>query len=195
MKSLEECLEESVAFHGEMCPGQVIGTRMAMIGCREIGIENPKSSGDRKKIIVYVEMDRCAADAVMAVTGCRVGKRTLKVMDYGIMAATFVNLETGKAVRVRAKESSRDAALKYAPDIHGKYDRQREAYKIMPDHELFEIREVRVPIPKQDLPGRPVRRVRCEVCGDWVQDMREVRAEGRILCRPCAFGGYFERLS
>ncbi len=194
MKTLEECLKESVAFHGEACPGQVIGTRMAMSGCREIGIEDPKSNSERKKIIVYVEMDRCASDAVMAVTGCRVGKRTVKMMDYGIMAATFVNLETGKAVRVRARESSRGLASRYAPHITEKYDQQREAYKIMPEEELFEIREVRVTIPKQDMPGRPVKRVQCDQCGDWVQDMRDIEENGQTLCRPCASGGYFTRI-
>ena len=195
MRSLEECLAESVAFHGEACPGQVIGTRMALIGCREAGIPNPRLRTERKKLIVYVEMDRCAADAVMAVTGCRVGKRTLKVMDYGIMAATFVNLETGRAVRVRARESARERTDRYAPAVADKYERQREAYKIMPEEELFEIRPVEVVIPPQDMPGRPLRRVRCQVCGDWVQDMREVTEGGRILCRPCAHGGYFRRLS
>lgn len=194
MKTLEECLRESVAFHGEECPGQVIGTRMAITGCREIGIEDPKSKAERKKIMVYVEMDRCASDAIMAVTGCRVGKRTLKIMDYGIMAATFVNLETGRAVRVRARESSRELALKYAPHITEKYDQQREAYKVMPEEDLFETREVRVAVPIQDMPGRPVRRVRCDQCGDWVQDMRDVQRDGKNLCRSCAFGGYFERI-
>jgi len=194
MKSLEECLREAVSFHGEECPGQVIGTRMAMIGCRAIGLEHPRSDRERKKIIVYVEMDRCAADAVMAITGCRIGKRTLKMMDYGIMAATFVNLETGKAVRVRARESSRERAFRYAPATGGKYAQQREAYKVMPEEELFEISEVRVTIPIQDMPGRPVKRVRCEDCGEWVQDMREVKVNDRVLCRPCGFGGYFERV-
>ena len=187
-------MKESVAFHGEECPGQVIGTRMAITGCRKIRIEDPRSKAERKKIIVYVEMDRCASDAIMAVTGCRVGKRTVKVMDYGIMAATFVNLETGRAVRVRARESSRELAQKYASGITDKYDRQREAYKVMPEDELFEIQEVRVNIPVQDRPGRPVRRVRCDECGDWVQDMRDVQVDRKILCRPCAFGGYFERI-
>lgn len=194
MGSLEDCLRESVSFHGESCPGQVIGTRMAMIGCREIGIDNPKSEGGRKKIVVYVEMDRCAADAVMAVTGCRVGKRTVKVMDYGIMAATFVNLETGKAVRVRARESSRALASRYAPLMQDKYDRQREAYKVMPEQDLFDIHDVHVTIPKQDMPGRPLKRIQCEQCGDWIQDLREVKSEGQTLCRACAFGGYYTRI-
>jgi formylmethanofuran dehydrogenase subunit E len=192
LKSLEESLRASVAFHGEACPGQVIGTRMALCGCRTVGIEDPEA--ERKKLIVFVEMDRCAADAVMAITGCRVGKRTMKIMDYGIMAATFLNLETGKAFRVRARECARERALLYAPSVNDKYAQQREAYKVMPEEELFEISEVHVSLPPQDRPGRSVQRVRCEQCGDWVQDMREVKIDGRILCHPCAYGGYFERM-
>jgi formylmethanofuran dehydrogenase subunit E len=194
MKSLEEYLKESYSFHGENCPGQVLGTRMAIVGCREIGLENPKSNEQRKKIIVYVEMDRCATDAIMAVTGCRPGKRTLKIVDYGIMAATFINLDTGKAVRVVAREEARDLAPKYAPQIQGKYEQQREAYKIMPEEELFRIEEVTVEIPPEDMPGKTLRRVRCERCGDYVQDCKEVKIDGQILCKPCALGGYFKRL-
>jgi len=193
MKSLDEHLKESYAFHGENCPGQVIGTRMAMIGCEKIGLDNPKSEEQRKMIIVYAEMDRCATDAIMAVTGCRPGKRTLKIMDYGIMAATFINLKTGKAVRVLAREESRDLASQYAPEVQGKYEQQREAYKIMPEEELFKIEEVDVKIPQEDMPGKSLRRVKCEECGDYVQDCKEVKIDGRILCKPCAYGGYFKR--
>jgi formylmethanofuran dehydrogenase subunit E len=194
MKSLDEYLKESYSFHGENCPGQVIGTRMAIVGCREIGLEDPKSDEQRKKIIVYVEMDRCATDAIMAVTGCRPGKRTLKIVDYGIMAATFINLDTGKAVRVVAREEARSLASKYAPEITEKYNQQREAYKIMPEEELFKIEEVTVEIPPEDMPGKTLRRVRCERCGDYVQDCKEVRIDRQILCKPCALGGYFKRL-
>lgn len=193
MKSLDECLKDSYAFHGENCPGQVIGTRMAIIGCKYIGLDNPKSNEQRKKIIVYVEMDRCATDAIMAVTGCRPGKRTLKIMDYGIMAATFINLETGKAVRVLAREESRTLAPKYAPEVKGKYQQQREAYKIMPEEELFKIEEVKVKIPPEDMPGKSLKRIQCEECEDYVQDCKDVKVDNRILCKPCAFGGYFKR--
>ncbi len=193
MKSLEEHLEESYAVHGENCPGQVIGTRMAIIGCERIGLNEPKCDEQRKNIIVYAEIDRCATDAIMAVTGCKPGKRALKIMDYGIMAATFINLETGKTVRVLAREESRALASKYAPEVQGKYQQQREAYKIMPEKELFKIENVKVEIPPEDMPGKPIRRLQCEKCGNYVQDCKEVKMANSILCKPCAYGGYFKR--
>ena len=111
------------------------------------------------------------------------------------MAATFVNLETGRAVRIMAREESRALAAAYFPEIENKYKRQIEAYRVMTDEELFEVRPVRVKIPDEDLPGRPKRRVQCSRCGDWVQDGRDVERDGHIFCRACAFGGYYEELS
>ena len=125
----EQLLTESVRIHGYLCPGRVLGVRMAMLGLREIGIVDPKGA-DRKNIIVFVEMDRCATDAVQSVTGCSLGHRTLKFMDYGKMAATFLHRATGRAVRVSAKEESRLLAKSYFPEIANKYAAQLEAYKI-----------------------------------------------------------------
>jgi len=193
-KTFDQLLEESVKIHGHLCPGQVLGVRLAMLGLELSGISDPKGA-DRKKLIVYVEIDRCATDAIQSVTGCSLGKRSLKWMDYGVMAATFVNLETGNAVRIIAKEESRDLAARYIPEIENKYKRQVEAYKIMTDEELFSVQNVRVKIPSEDMPGRPSRRVQCESCGDWVQDYRDVMRDGRILCRACAGGGYYEVVS
>ena len=189
-KTFEQLLEESVAIHGHLCPGQVLGVRLAMLGLRLSGITDPKGR-DRKKLIVYVEIDRCATDAIQSVTGCSLGKRSLKWMDYGVMAATFVNTETGKAIRIVAREESRELAAKYLPEIENKYKRQIEAYRIMSDEELFSVQNVSVKIPEKDMPGRPSRRVQCESCGDWVQDHRDVVTDGRILCRACAHGGYY----
>lgn len=193
MKSLEEHLAEAAAFHGGDCPGQTLGVRLARAGLVRIGIDDPLSDRWRKQLMVYVEIDRCAADAVMIVTGCRVGKRTLKIVDNGIMAATFVNLESGEAVRVTAREEARELAVRYAPDVSDKYERQRLAYRVMPDEELLAFEQVDVIIPAEDMPGSPISRVVCEKCGDPVQDMREVREGGTVLCRPCARGGYFRR--
>jgi len=120
MADLEELLHESVKVHGHLCPGQVLGVRMSILGLKSIGIGDPKGR-DRKSIIVFVEMDRCATDAVQSVTGCSLGHRTMKFMDYGKMAATFVNLETGKATRIIAREDSRDRAKEYCPGIGDKY--------------------------------------------------------------------------
>ncbi len=185
-------LEESAGIHGHLCPGQVIGVRMSLIGLREIGISDPKGK-DRKGIIVFVETGRCATDAIQSVTGCSLGHRSMKFMDYGKMAATFVNLVTGRAVRVVAKEESRRKATEFFPGIENKYEAQLEAYKIMPEEDLFDLMEVTVKLNPEDMPDRPLRRVKCDVCGESVQDSREVRRAGRILCRPCAGSGYYER--
>jgi formylmethanofuran dehydrogenase subunit E len=186
----ESLLNESVKIHGHLCPGQVLGVKMSMLGLKNAGIEEPKGK-DRKNIIVFVEMDRCATDAVQSVTGCSLGHRTMKFMDYGKMAATFVNLKTGRAVRVLAKEEARDKAKEMFPHIENKYQAQLEAYKIMSDNDLFDVMEVKVELRPEDMPGRPLRRIRCDSCGEYVQDMREVRRDGKILCKPCADGGYY----
>jgi len=185
---------ESVKIHGHLCPGQVLGVRMSLLGLREIGVYEPKGR-DRKNILVFVEMDRCATDAVQSVTGCSLGHRTMKFMDYGKMAATFVNIHRNYAVRVLAKEEARDKARFYFPDIEDKYKAQIEAYKIMSDEELFEIMEVKVLLRPEDLPGRPKRRVKCDCCGEYVQDAREVKRGGKVYCKPCAGMGYYELLN
>jgi formylmethanofuran dehydrogenase subunit E len=183
-------LDESVKAHGHLCPGQVLGVRMSMLGLGMVGIEDPKGT-DRKKVIVFVEMDRCASDAVASVTGTSLGKRTLKFMDYGKMAATFLNLGTGRAVRVYAREDSREKAKQLYPEIEDKYKAQVEAYKVMPDDELFDTMEVEVTLREEDMPGRPLRRVKCDRCGEHVQDMREIVREGTVLCRSCEGDSYY----
>jgi len=187
----EPLLQESVRVHGHLCAGQVLGVRMSLLGLREIGIEDPKGS-DRKSLIVFVEMDRCATDAVQSVTGCSLGKRSMQFRDYGKMAATFLNLKTGKAMRVIAREDSRGKAKEQFPEIENKYAGQLEAYKIMSDQELFDVMEVVVNVAPQDMPGRPLGRVPCDSCGEHVQDLREVHQDGKVLCVSCARGGYYE---
>jgi len=166
---------------------------MSLLGLREIGIDDPKGK-DRKNIIVFVEMDRCATDAVQSITGCSLGHRTMKFMDYGKMAVTFLNLKTDYAVRVIAKEESKQTAKEYFPGIENKYTAQLEAYKIMSDDNLFDVMEVKVTLKPEDMPGRPSRRVQCDACGEHVQDAREVFREGNILCKSCADTGYYEPL-
>ena len=186
----EKLLDESVKTHGHLCPGQVLGVRMSMFGLKKIGIGDPRGE-DRKKFLVYVEIDRCATDAIQSVTGCSLGKRSLKFLDFGKMAATFVNLETGKAVRVIAKEDSKDKARNYFADIEDKYKCQLEAYKIMPDHELFQWKDVKVDVPEEDMPGRPLRRIICDICGEYVQDKRDIAKDNKRLCKACAEGSYY----
>ncbi|MFC1857536.1 FmdE family protein [Thermodesulfobacteriota bacterium] len=191
MKPFQELLEASVASHGHLCPGQVVGVRMAILGCRLIGLGDPARHDQIKKIIVYVEMDRCAADAVAHVTGVRLGRRSLKFMDYGIMAATFLNLETSRTFRVISTEEARSLARAYAPEVSGKYQQQLEAYKRMPDNVLFRVQEVQVRLSEFDLPGPTRRKVACNRCGQVVRDHREIIKDGQVLCRPCSDGAYF----
>jgi formylmethanofuran dehydrogenase subunit E len=193
METIEELLTRAEQNHGHMCAGQVLGVRMALLGCRLIGIEDPRGA-DKKNILVFVEIDRCAADAINTVTGCRLGKRTLKYYDYGKLAATFLNTKTAEAIRIVALDSSREAADRCFSEIENKYQRQLQAYKSLSDEELFKIERVSVPVPEQDQPGRPVSRVLCENCGEGINDRREVIREGHTICRACAGGAYFSRL-
>jgi len=192
MKDFDALLKGSAEAHGHLCPGQVVGVRMAMLGCRLIGLDDPASRNQIKKLIVYVEMDRCTADAVAYVTGVKLGRRSLKFVDYGIMAATFVNLETGKAFRVLSTEEARDLALAYAPEVAEKHVRQLAAYQRMPDSVLFRVQRVDVRIGECDLPGPTRFKATCSKCGQVVRDRREVIRNGHTLCKPCAEDVYFK---
>ncbi len=191
MQDFETLLRTSAVAHGHLCPGQVVGVRMALLGCKLIGLDEPTRDEQIKKLIVYVEMDRCAADAVAHVTGAKLGRRSLKFMDYGIMATTFVNLETDKAYRVLSTEEARDLVPIYAPGVFEKSKQQIDAYKSMPDSVLFRVQEVRVEISDCDLPGPTRSKVVCSQCGQVVRDHRELIKDGRPFCRPCAGGAYF----
>jgi formylmethanofuran dehydrogenase subunit E len=192
MKPFRELLISSAREHGHLCAGQVVGVRMAMLGCRLIGLDDPTSHDQIKKLIVFVELDRCTADAVAHVTGAKLGRRSLKYMDYGIMAATFVNLETQKAFRVLSTEEARDLVPLYAPAVQGKSRQQVEAYQRMPDSVLFRVQEVEVPLSPYDMPGPTSRKTACMRCGQVIRDHREVEVDGVTLCKPCAQGAYFE---
>jgi formylmethanofuran dehydrogenase subunit E len=188
MNTLTEYLSEAERNHGHMCPGQVLGVRMAMLGCRLIGLDEPKIG---KRLIVFVEIDRCAADAINTVTGCRLGKRTLKFRDFGKLAAVFLNTDTNEAVRVVALESSRDLACQLFGHLTTKKEQQLTAYQTLPDEQLFVWRPVRVELPASERPGHPLSRVHCDACGEGINDHREVLRDGATLCRSCAGEQYY----
>ncbi len=177
-------LDEAVAFHGHLCAGQIIGVRIAMLGLRRLGIADPKGK-DRKRLIVFVEIDRCATDAIMTVTGCRLGRRNMKVMDYGKMAATFLDIESGRALRIVSLQTARAMAAAMYPDL-STGAAQLKAYRVLDDGDMFSVQEVAVSIPPEDLPGRPLDRESCVVCGESILDCRQIERDGRTLCRPCA---------
>ena len=191
--SVDSHLSECGRLHGHICPGQLLGVRMALLGCRLIDIHEPKGI-DRKKLIVWVEIDRCMTDAVGAVTGARLGRRSMKFVDYGKVAATFLNTETGQAIRVVAKDESRLLADLRYPDIESKKERQLLAYREASDDELFSVASVDVVYGEMDAPGRPRKRVSCSICGEGINDGRELAAPGgAVLCVPCSSGGYYRR--
>jgi formylmethanofuran dehydrogenase subunit E len=194
MQDFETLLKGSAKAHGHLCPGQVVGVRMAMLGCSLIGLDEPRTLPQIKRLIIYVEIDRCATDAISFVTGVKLGRRSLKFVDNGIMAATFVNLDTQKAFRITSTEESRDLVTKYAPEVQDKKLQQLEAYKKMNLNELFTIEEVFVDVPASDYPGPTRFKAVCAKCKTIVRDKREVLKNDEILCRNCAFGSYYQHV-
>ena len=194
MEKIETLLKECERLHGHMCAGQLLGARMALLGCRLLDIDDPRGA-DRKKLIVWVEIDRCMTDAISAVTGVRLGKRSLKYIDYGKVAATFLNTETKRAVRIVALESSRALADDRYSQIADKRTRQFRAYSEATDDELFKTELVSLELRDFDAPGSPRSRVICTVCEEGVNDGREVIDDnGDALCRGCYQGSYYSKL-
>ena len=193
MLSLPEYERLAEIAHGHLCAGQILGLRMALHGVHLLGLEDP-AGADRKRLVTFVEIDRCATDAIPIVTGCRLGKRALKFRDFGKVAATFCDLREDRAVRVVARESSKQRARELYPAIENKNQQQMRAYREMPDKDLFAVQWVRVAVSPEDLPGYKASRAICDECGEGVSFKREVVREGRTLCRACAGESYYQPL-
>lgn len=191
MRSFDEYIARAREAHGHICAGQILGLRMAIYGLGLLGLEDPEGK-DRKRLVTFVEIDRCATDAIGVVTGCRLGKRALKFRDFGIMAATFCDLREDRAVRVVARESSKERARELYPEISGKNEQQMLAYREMADSELFDYRRVRVAIGPEDLPGYKGPRIVCAECGEGINFGREVVRDSCTLCRNCAGERYWQ---
>jgi formylmethanofuran dehydrogenase subunit E len=191
VKTLDQYIAAAESIHGHICAGQILGLRMALYGLNLLGIGEPEGT-DRKRLVTFVEIDRCATDAVTLVTGCRMGKRALKFRDFGKVAATFCDMSDGRAVRVVARESSRERARELYPAIEDRNAQQMRAYREMTDAELFEAQWVRVRIGPEDLPGYKGPRIACARCGEGVSFRREVVRDGVTLCRACAGETYCE---
>jgi formylmethanofuran dehydrogenase subunit E len=192
LADLDGLIAECGSLHGHICPGQILGVRMAIHGCHLTEVGDPRGA-DRKKLIVWVEIDRCVTDAISAVTGVRLGKRSLKYKDYGKVAATFLNISENRAFRVVAKEESRELAEARYPSFESKKERQMLTYREADTSELFKVEPVRPFLDDFEMPGRLRRRIICARCGEGVNDGRElVDALNRNVCRTCAFGGYYQ---
>jgi len=215
MLSLDEYLLEAEHAHGHLCAGQVLGVRLAMLGLEKLGIEDPRGNKeDRKRLVTFVEIDRCATDAISLVTGCRLGKRALKFRDWGKMAATFVDLTSPlspgaplkpafglsgsasdhwhKAIRIAAKESSKKLAREMHSEIESKNQQQMLAYREMAEDDLFTKQWVKVELPAEEFPGYKGDRIVCADCGEGINFRREVLRDGRVLCRACSGERYYE---
>ena len=176
-------LQKAKEFHGEICAGIILGTRMTMIGMRELGM-NPLERN--RNLIVYVEIDRCIADAIQAITGCSLGHRTLKYKPYGKFAATYIDLKNGAAVRVTVVEKKRTEKTGQ--------EAMKDAAKILldtPESDLFRIRRVNVTIPDGEMPGMPKFRARCSKCNEMVVDAKEIACGEYVLCGNCAGVPYY----
>jgi formylmethanofuran dehydrogenase subunit E len=185
-RTLDLALRAATRLHGgHTCAGLVLGTRLALHGAALLGLQVPD---EQKRLIVTVETDRCAVDAIQAVTGCRPGRRTLRLLDHGKLAATFLDQWNGAAVRVAVRGDLRERASAGATSSD-RHEVQRQAYLEMPAQELFEARPVTASVDQFDLPGPPRRRVLCIDCGEEVSDGREVATESGPRCRTCAAGG------
>ena len=182
---MEQLLADAERAHGHLCAGQILGVRMAMLACARLGVEEPRGK-DRKRLVTFVEIDRCATDAIGVVTGCRLGKRALKFRDWGKMAATFVDLADGQAIRIAATESSKERARALHPEMENKNQQQMLAYREMPDEDLFTEEWVRVPLDGKEFPGYKGERTACFRCGEGVSYERWVLRDGEKLCRGCA---------
>jgi formylmethanofuran dehydrogenase subunit E len=191
MKSFDEYLRDAEQAHGHLCAGQVLGVRLAMLGLIKLGIDDPHGN-DRKRLVTFVEIDRCATDAVAVVTGCRLGKRALKFRDWGKVAATFVDVSSGKAIRIAARESSKNLARQIHPEIADKNQQQMLAYREITDDDLFTMQWVKVELPPEEFPGYKGERIVCELCGEGINFRREVRTAEKVLCRACAGERYYD---
>jgi formylmethanofuran dehydrogenase subunit E len=189
MSDLQTLLEISSRSHNHLCPRQILGVRMGLAGIAELGLE-PQPSG--KRLLVILESDGCFADGIAAATGCTVGHRTLRVEDYGKIAATFVDVKTGRAVRIAPLLDVRLRALACVPGEPQHYFAQMQAYQILPETELFTFSEVRLNTPVEQIISSPGVRVDCAVCGEEIINEREIQRDGRSLCRACAGQAYYQ---
>jgi formylmethanofuran dehydrogenase subunit E len=190
MEPFEELLTMAETAHGHLCAGQILGVRMALLGCRRLDIDEPRGR-DRKRLVTFVEIDRCATDAIGVVTGCRLGKRALKFRDWGKMAATFIDLapddsSQSRAIRIAARESSKELARALHPEIDNKNQQQMLAYREMSDADLFTEEWVRVTLPPKEFPGYKGDRLACAKCGEGINYDRFVERDGQRLCQACA---------
>jgi formylmethanofuran dehydrogenase subunit E len=188
MPPLADLLTESAALHRHLCPRQVLGARLGMLAGEVLGLDLPQSD---KRLFTIVETDGCFADGVSVATNCWVGRRTLRVEDYGKVAATLVDTRFGPTIRIVPLADIRQRARAYAPEARNKWEAQLLGYQRMPASELFTVQPVQLKIPVEQIISRPGLKATCEVCGEEIMNEREVVRDGATLCRACAGESYY----
>jgi formylmethanofuran dehydrogenase subunit E len=188
MVELSQILSQSAEMHSHLCPRQVLGARMGLYAGQILSLDLPQTN---KRMHAFVETDGCAADGISVATGCWWGRRTLHALDFGKIAATFVDSQTGQAVRIFPHPDCRKDALHYAPDARNTYQAQLEAYQVMPEDRLFVARNVKLTVALDALISCKGARAFCQRCGEEIMNEREVFRDGEILCRGCAGEAYY----
>ncbi|MCA9958721.1 MAG: TraR/DksA C4-type zinc finger protein [Anaerolineales bacterium] len=188
MHKLQSLLDESAAHHNHLCPRQVLGVRMGLLGGQVLGIDVPQTA---KRMFVFVELDGCGMGGIATATGCFVRRRTMRVLDFGKLAATFVDMENGRSVRIHPHPQNREYAIAALPDEPDHWQRQLAAYQFLPDEQLFIVEAVELTVSMEKIISQPGLRVLCAQCGEEISNERQVVENGRILCRACAGATYY----
>lgn len=189
MTQMEQLLERTAAWHSHLCPRQVLGVRMGLLAGRMLGLDIPNAD---RCLLTLAETDGCAADGLSVATGCTVGNRRLRILDYGKVAATFVDMNLDNAIRIVPRSGVRAAALKQIPDAESSWHAQLKAYQTMPDLDLLTVQHVELSISLEKLLSKPGYRINCEACGEEIINEREVNFGETVLCRACAGQSYYQ---
>ena len=192
MENLTPLLELSAARHNHLCPRQVLGVRMGLAGADHLDLRAPVQG---KRLIIIAETDGCFVDGLDVATGCNVGHRTMRIVDYGKVAATFVDKQSERAVRLAPQRDIREKAIQHSPDISKKYFAQLESYKTMPAEGMFTFQLVKLQQPISNFVSRAGVRINCSRCGEEIINEREIAKGGKAFCRSCAKEGYYSVLS
>lgn len=187
-QSLEDILKESSSRHRHMCPRQVLGARMGLYAGELLGIALKSTA---KPLLVITETDGCAVDGIIAATGCHVGARTLRIHDYGKIAASFIDIKKSTALRIAPSPNARGLAGAYVPDAANKWSAMMEGYKVIPPGELFRVQTIALKVPVAEIMSSRSRKAFCDDCGEEILNGREVTKDGRTLCGSCAGDRYY----
>lgn len=185
---LEDILRESSLRHAHLCPRQVLGARMGLHAGELLNLDLPRAD---KRLLVIAETDGCAIDGLIAATGCHVGGRTLRILDFGKVAAIFIDIHTGTSIRIAPSRASRSLALEYAPQQDSDWEAMLLGYQLVPSKDLFTVQQVQLTTSLEQILSSPDRKTVCETCGEEIMNGREVIRDGIVLCRPCAGEIYY----